>query len=157
MGSPGEPVAPAKPALARPAETVVASPSDEVAERHWADTAVVLVVARVAPGTSYGHILHVAVLASEPLWLARAFPLTVDGLALAALRPGGRGRAMAGARPRGKVSVAAANVGAQVPKHAAAARPLVSAWPPLARFGTHVSAIRVPGELGDPEPRWWSQ
>ena len=105
-----------------------------MAERHWADTAVVLVVALVAAAASYGHMLHVAVLAGEPLWLARAFFLTVDGLALAALRRGDAGRrwlALALA-----VSVAA-NVGAQFPEHAAAAGPLVSAWPPLARFGTH--------------------
>jgi hypothetical protein len=110
----------------------VASPSGEVADRHRADTAVVLVVALVAAAASYGHMVHVAVLAGEPLWLARAFPLTVDGLAVAARRgeAGRRWLALASA-----VSVAA-NVGAQFPDHAAAAGPLVSAWPPLALFGT---------------------
>jgi hypothetical protein len=130
---PGASVAPAKAGLAPPSEDV-APPGAEVAERHWADTAVVLVVALVAAAASYGHMLHVAHLAGEPLWLARAFPLTVDGLALAALRRGDAGRrwlALALA-----VSVAA-NIGAQFPQYAAAAGPLVSAWPPLALFGTH--------------------
>jgi hypothetical protein len=133
LGTPGGSMAPANPGLAPPCEDV-APPSAEVAERHWADTAVVLVVALVAAAASYGHMLHVALLAGEPLWLARAFPLMVDGLAVAALRRGEAGRgwlALALA-----VSVAA-NVGAQFPDHAAAAGPLVSAWPPLALFGTH--------------------
>jgi hypothetical protein len=79
-------------------------------------------------------MLQAAVLAGEPLWLARAFPFTVDGLAVAALRRRDAGRrwlALALA-----VSVAA-DVGAQFPEHAEAVGPLLSAWPPLALFGTH--------------------
>lgn len=111
MDSPRVSMAPARPGLAPAVEEAV-SPSADVAQRHWADTAVVLVVALVAAAASYGHMLHVELLAGEPLWLARAFPLTVDGLALAALRRGDAGRrwlALALA-----VSVAA-NVGAQFP------------------------------------------
>jgi hypothetical protein len=68
------------------------------------------------------------------MWIARAFPVTVDGLVLAALRRGedGRGWLALGAA----VSVAA-NVLAQFPELAATAGPVVSAWPPLALYGTH--------------------
>jgi hypothetical protein len=102
--------------------------------RHWVDTVTVLAVALVAAAASYGHMLEVAQLAGEPVWLARAFPITVDGLALAALRRGTAGRwwlvfALA-------VSVAG-NVLAQFPDAAATAGPAVSAWPPLALYGTH--------------------
>jgi hypothetical protein len=79
-------------------------------------------------------MLDVALVAGEPLWIARAFPITVDGLALAALRRGPDGRrwlALAAA-----VSIAA-NILAHYPHHAAAAGPIVSAWPPLALYGTH--------------------
>jgi hypothetical protein len=51
----------------------------------------------------------VAVLAGEPLWLARAFPLTVDGLAVAALRRGDAGRRLLALALAASV---AANVGA---------------------------------------------
>jgi uncharacterized membrane protein YhhN len=98
------------------------------------DTVTVLAVALVAAAASYGHMLEVAQMAGEPVWLARAFPITVDGLALAALRRGTAGRwwlvfALA-------VSVAG-NVLAQFPEAAATAGPAVSAWPPLALYGTH--------------------
>jgi hypothetical protein len=119
---------------ATPVSLAVAPPRDRQALRHKGDTLIVLAVALVAAAASYGHMLEVALLAGEPLWLARAFPITVDGLALAALRRSEAGRrwlALALA-----VSVAA-NVGAQFPAQAEAAGPLVSAWPPLALYGTH--------------------
>jgi hypothetical protein len=100
----------------------------------WLDSAIILIVAAVAGAASYGHMLEVAMWAGEPLWIARAFPVTVDGLVLAALRRGRHGRwwlALAIA-----VSVAA-NMLARYPDLAATAGPMVSAWPPLALFGTH--------------------
>jgi hypothetical protein len=106
----------------------------ERSARRWLDAIVVLVVAAVAAAASYGHMLEVALAAGEPLWIARAFPFTVDGLAVAALRRGEEGRhwlALAVA-----VSVSA-NVLAQFPEHAQTIGPAVSAWPPLALYGTH--------------------
>lgn len=100
----------------------------------WLDSTITIAVALVAAAASYGHMLDVALVAGEPLWIARAFPVTVDGLVLAAIRRGPDGRrwlALAAA-----VSIAA-NVLAQYPDYAAAAGPIVSAWPPLALYGTH--------------------
>jgi hypothetical protein len=37
-------------------------------------------------------MLDVALVAGEPLWIARAFPITIDGLVLAAIRRGPAGR-----------------------------------------------------------------
>lgn len=101
----------------------------------WLDSGVTLVVAVVAAAASYGHMLHVAHLAGEPLWIARAWPITVDGLAIAALRRGERGRpwlllALA-------VSIAS-NVLAGYPEMVDTIAPAVKAWPPLALFGCHV-------------------
>jgi hypothetical protein len=79
-------------------------------------------------------MLEVAQLAGEHLWIARAFPITVDGLVLAALRQGDRGRAWLAL---GAAVSIAANVLAQFPDQAAIAGPIVSAWPPLALYGTH--------------------
>jgi hypothetical protein len=109
-------------------------PQPERRSRLLLDTAITLVVTAVAAAASYGHMLHVALMAGEPMWIARAFPVTVDGLVLAALRRGedGRGWLALGAA----VSVAA-NVLAQFPELAATAGPVVSAWPPLALYGTH--------------------
>lgn len=98
------------------------------------DSGITLVVGLVAAFASYGHMLDVALWAGEPVWIARAFPVTVDGLVLAALRRGEQGRhwlALGAA-----VSVAA-NVLAQFPEAAASAGPVVSAWPPLPLYGTH--------------------
>ena len=102
--------------------------------RHWIDTGTVLLVALVAAAASYGHMLEVALHAGEPVWLARAFPVTVDGLALAALRRGPTGRRWLALA---LVVSVAGNVLAQFPDAAAAAGPVVSAWPPLALYGTH--------------------
>jgi hypothetical protein len=130
------PVVPVPRAAARPEHAVKRPPAARgtAPARHWVDTVTVLVVALVAAAASYGHMLEVAQMAGEPVWLARAFPITVDGLALAALRRGTSGRwwlvfALA-------VSVAG-NVLAQFPDAAATAGPAVSAWPPLALYGTH--------------------
>jgi hypothetical protein len=106
----------------------------EVPRRPWLDTAITLIVALVAAAASYGHMLDVALLAGEPLWIARAFPITVDGLVLAALRRGEDGRRWLAL---GAAVSVAANVLAQFPEQAAAAGPVVSAWPPLALYGTH--------------------
>jgi hypothetical protein len=106
----------------------------EASRRPWLDTAITLIVAVVAAAASYGHMLDVALLAGEPLWIARAFPITVDGLVLAALRRGVDGRRWLAL---GAAVSIAANVLAQFPEQAAAAGPIVSAWPPLALYGTH--------------------
>jgi hypothetical protein len=102
--------------------------------RHWLDTCTTLVVALVAAAASYGHMYEVAMAAGEPLWIARAWPITVDGLALVALRRGDAGRrwlivALA-------ISIAA-NIVAQFPDVAVAAGPLIAGWPPVALYGTH--------------------
>ncbi|HET6949141.1 MAG TPA: DUF2637 domain-containing protein [Acidimicrobiales bacterium] len=95
---------------------------------------IILAVALVAAAASCGHMLEVAVWAGEPLWLARAFPVTADGLVLAALRRGRQGRWWLAL---GIAVSVAANMLARYPDLAATAGPVVSAWPPLALFGTH--------------------
>ena len=102
--------------------------------RPWYDTGIVLVVAAVAAAASYGHMAHVAALAGEPGWIAHLFPVTVDGLVLAALRRGQSGRwwLLLGLA----VSVGA-NVLSQYPHMIDQLGPAVSAWPPLALYGTH--------------------
>jgi Protein of unknown function (DUF2637) len=107
---------------------------DDSPHRSWLDNAITLAVALVAAAASYGHMLEVAQLAGEHLWIARAFPITVDGLVLAALRQGDRGRAWLAL---GAAVSIAANVLAQFPDQATLAGPIVSAWPPLALYGTH--------------------
>lgn len=103
-------------------------------DRSWLDTVVTLTVAVVCAAASYGHMYHVALLAGEPLWIARAWPITVDGLVIAALRRGPDGRRWLAL---GIAVSMAANVLAQFPELAASAGPLVSAWPPVALYGTH--------------------
>jgi hypothetical protein len=98
------------------------------------DSLIILTVALVASAASYGHMLEVAMWAGEPMWLARAFPVTVDGLVLAALRRGRQGRWWLAL---GIAVSVAANMLARYPDLAATAGPVVSAWPPLALFGTH--------------------
>lgn len=114
----------------------------------WYDSAIRLVVALVAAAASYGHMYDVALMAGEPLWIARAFPITVDGLVLAALRRGEQGRWWLAA---GLVISVAANVLAQYPEQAAAAGPVISAFPPLALYGTHRLLHGAP-----PGTRWHS-
>jgi len=100
----------------------------------WLDSAIILMVAVVAAAASYGHMLEVAMWAGEPLWIAKAFPITVDGLVLAALRRGRQGRWWLAL---GIAVSVAANTLARYPDLAASAGPVISAWPPLALFGTH--------------------
>ena len=109
--------------------------------RPWYDTGIVLVVAAVAAAASYGHMAHVAALAGEPGWIAHLFPVTVDGLVLAALRRGQSGRwwLLLGLA----VSVGA-NVLSQYPHMIDQLGPAVSAWPPLALYGTHRLLHRRP-------------
>lgn len=57
--------------------------------------ALVALVALVAAAASYGHLLNVAPMAGENPWIAKAFPITVDGLVLAA-HSGAAGTADAG-------------------------------------------------------------
>lgn len=104
------------------------------ARRTWQDSAITLVVALVAAAASYGHMLDVALMAGEPVWIARLFPVTVDGLVLAALRRGKGGHRWLAL---GAAVSIAANVLAQFPDVAVTAGPAVSAWPPLALYGTH--------------------
>ena len=113
--------------------TVTASVSAED-RRQWQDSLITLTVAVVAAAASYGHMFEVALLAGEPMWIARAFPITVDGLVLASLRRGPQGRWWL--RLGVAVSVAA-NVLSRYPDLAHEAGPIVSAWPPLALYGTH--------------------
>jgi hypothetical protein len=122
------------PPSTEPLSADVGSPKDVGTHRSWLNTLITLVVALVAAAASYGHMLEVASLAGEPLWLARAFPITVDGLVLAAIRRGDEGRRWLAL---GAAVSIAANVLAQFPDQAAAAGPIVSAWPPLALYGTH--------------------
>ena len=104
------------------------------AGRSWLDSLVTLTVAVVCAAASFGHMYHVASLAGEPVWIARAWPITVDGLVIAALRRGHAGRWWLAL---GIAVSMAANVLAQYPELAASAGPFVSAWPPVALYGTH--------------------
>jgi len=108
--------------------------ADAAASRSWLDVTITLVVALVAAAASYGHMLDVALMAGEHVWIARAFPITVDGLVLAAIRRGEHGRRWLAL---GVAVSIAANVLAQFPEVATTAGPVVSAWPPLALYGTH--------------------
>lgn len=107
--------------------------------RPWLDAIIMLTVAAVAAAASYGHMLEVAMLSGEPVWIARAFPITVDGLVMAGMRRGADGRRwlLLGAA----VSVAA-NVLAQFPEHATTVGPVVAAWPSIALFGTQPAPAR---------------
>lgn len=97
--------------------------------RPWWATAVTVLVALVAAAASYGHQLEVAKVAGEPELIAHAVPLTVDGLVVAALWAGDRGRWWL--RLALAVSVAA-NVAAAEPTTLGYA---VAGWPPLALYG----------------------
>ena len=103
-------------------------------KRSWIDTGVTLVVALVAALASYGHMNHVAHLAGESLWIARAWPITVDGLVIAALR---RGEAGLPWLVLGLAVSIGSNVLAQYPDVVADVAPAIAAWPPLALYGTH--------------------
>jgi hypothetical protein len=136
-GTPPGPPARSAPAAAVPASAPEAdgTPAGEDLERpHWSDLLVRTVVALVALGLSYGHMLEVALLAGEPVYLAWAWPLTVDGLAYAALRRGETGKFWLAVTLLISVS---ANVVARFPETAMAIGPFISAWPPLALYGTH--------------------
>lgn len=98
------------------------------------DTIVILLVALIAAAASYSHMYNVALLAGEPLWIARAWPITVDGLVIAALRRGEQGRYWL---LLGLAVSVASNVLSQYPALVASVAPGVSAWPPLALYGTH--------------------
>jgi hypothetical protein len=98
----------------------------------WLDMAAMLVVAAVAAAASYGHMLHVATMAGESLWIARLFPVTVDGLMLIALRHNSR-------EARWWLAL---GIAVSVAANIAAAHPtlegrLVAAWPPLSLLGAH--------------------
>lgn len=108
--------------------------ADRQPVRSWQDSLTTLLVALVAAAASYGHMYEVALMAGESTWIARAWPVTVDGLAFAALRRGDAGRWWL---VLSLVVSVAANVVAQFPELATMAGPAVSAWPPLALFGTH--------------------
>lgn len=119
-----------------PSRSSPATPAVETSASRgsWLDSAIILVVAVVAAAASYGHLLEVATWAGEPTLIARAFPVTVDGLALAALRRGRQGRWWLAL---GIVVSIAANILAQYPDLITTASPIVSAWPPVALLGTH--------------------
>lgn len=100
----------------------------------WFDTGWAVIVGTVAALASYGHMYTVALIAGEPLWAARAWPITVDGLAIVALRRGEPGR------PWLLLAVAvsvASNVLSKYPELVVTIAPAVSAWPPVALFGIH--------------------
>jgi hypothetical protein len=132
---PVESLAPPEAQPAPPGAELAPAPAapDDRQRRPWYDTAVTLVVALVAAAASYGHMIDVALMAGEPLRIARAWPVTVDGLVVA-LRRGERGRPWLAL---GLAVSVGANVLAQFPDWAASAGPVVSAWPPLALYGTH--------------------
>lgn len=100
--------------------------------------AVRLIVGAVAAAVSYGHMYSMALAAGEHLWLARAWPVTVDGLVVVAMRRDG-------AAGRWWLYVAlmvslASNVAAQYPDMVASYPPIriaVAAWPALAFAGVH--------------------
>jgi hypothetical protein len=122
-------------AAAPPVATAAAAPVAAAAgPAPWPDRAITIVVGVVAAVASFGHMRHVAQLAGEPEWIAWLWPITVDGLALAALRRGEGGRRWLAL---GLAVSVAANVVAQYPEWAVAAGPVISAWPPLALYGTH--------------------
>jgi hypothetical protein len=137
--SSGTPAGPERPATAQVPDTARAE-----AGRSWLDSLVTLTVAVACAAASFGHMYHVASLAGEPVWIARAWPITVDGLVIAALRRGHAGRWWLAL---GIAVSMAANVLAQYPELAVSAGPFVSAWPPVALYGTHRllhGARRVP-------------
>jgi len=103
-------------------------------QRHWLDSGVVLVVALIAAIASYSHMYAVALVAGEPLWVARAIPLTVDGLVLAALRRGGPGRPWL---LLGLAASVAGNVLSHYPAAVVTVAPGISAWPAVALYGCH--------------------
>jgi hypothetical protein len=131
--------APAAEDAATMAATGTPKPVEAEGRRSWQDSFITLTVAVVAAAASYGHMCEVALLAGEPLWMARAFPVTVDGLVLAALRRGPQGRWWL---RLGVVVSVAANVLSRYPELAQAAGPVVSAWPPLALYGP-IASYRV--------------
>lgn len=100
----------------------------------WQDRLIIGVVAVVTALASYGHMYEVALLAGEPLWIARAWPITVDGLVLVALRRGDQGRAWLAL---GLAVSVAANVLAKYPEVVETVAPLISAFPPVALYGIH--------------------
>jgi hypothetical protein len=110
------------------------APAGDGKVARWLRSAITLAVGLVAAAVSYGHMMHVALLAGEPLWAARVWPITVDGLVLAALLRGEQSRVWLAV---GAAVSVAANVLNQYPELAEAAGPVVSAWPPLALYGTH--------------------
>jgi hypothetical protein len=139
--TPGSPVELVEPAAPEVQALVEAGPESTVREAEpdkeggtWLDSLIILAVAAVAAAASYGHMLEVAVTGGEPLWLARAFPITVDGLVVAALRRGRDGRWWLAL---GVAVSVAANMLSRYPELAEAAGPVISAWPPIALFGTH--------------------
>jgi hypothetical protein len=110
---------------------LVAAPA-AATHRSWLDLAAMLIVALVAMAASYGHMFEVAMMAGENIWIARMFPITVDGLVLVALRRGG---------PESRWWLAL-GIAVSVAANVAAAEPtiegrLVAAWPPLCVLGTH--------------------
>lgn len=105
------------------------------AQRHgWLDTSATLVVGLVAAAASFAHMRHVALLAGESDLVSWGWPLTVDGLAIVALRRGHAGRRWLWLALG--VSVAA-NVLSQYPETVERVAPGIAAWPPLALLGCH--------------------
>jgi len=126
---------PAPPArtAARPAR---GKPAGSVAVRRVTVLAVTI-VSLVAFAASYSHMFHLALEAGEGELVARALPLSVDGLVLAATM------ALLSARGAGRDSGALPwlalllGLGASLAANVAAAEPtpvgrLVAAWPPVA-------------------------
>jgi hypothetical protein len=124
-------------AVAEDGTSVAAAPSERFVPAAAAsgsslwDRLAVIAVGLIAAGASYGHMYKVALMAGEHSWIAKAFPLTVDGLGFIALRRGRDGRGWL-------VLAIAVSVIANV----AAAEPtivgrLVAAWPPLSLLGCH--------------------
>ncbi len=114
-----------------------------------------LIVAGVAAYVSYGHIAEVAVLGHQPPLLAKAMPLSVDGLMLIATLAVAEDKA-ANRRPRGWARFSfwfgaaistAANIAATAVHYGDPLSIAVAAWSPLALL----LAIEIVARPGTPK------
>jgi len=119
-----------------------------------------LIVAGVAAYVSFGHIFEVTVLAHQPLMLARAMPLSVDGLMLIATLAMAEDKA-ANRHPRGWARFGfwfgagvstAANVAATAVKYHDPLSIAVAAFAPLALL-LSIEIVARPGKPKVEQPR----
>lgn len=121
----------AVPAAAATEEPATSASASSPVRRRWYAVVFTGLVGLVAAAASYGHMLELARAAGEPEMIAWILPLSVDGLVVAALLAGPRGRWwLAGAL----AASVAANIASADPTVIGR---LVAAWPPVALLGTH--------------------